>query len=345
MNERCVGGHAPLVVLSVLLATAPGCQAGAPSAPLASAPSVLAAPPSATPSLVEKVDSAPAPRVGEKGALSCAPEKLGCAEVLSAKEVLESGPLEYGAGGREAEEALQRLDAVLEAQPGFPPARREKARALLALGRGEEASEILLDLVVTYRDDAEIQGALGVAYLSRGQIRESLGPLRRAAELEPNEAERLVVLGTAQMLLGDLSGAESRFRGAISRDGNSARAHGDLGALLIIQGKAKQGVEHLKRADLLNPGQATFASNLAYGELLLDRIESAKKYATRAITLDPALPSAWLNFGLVYLASGDRKSAREAFERAAALDPTDPRPQNNLRDLDELDTTQDASRY
>ena len=53
--------------------------------------------------------------------------------------------------------------------------------------------------------------------------------------------------------------------------------------------------------------------------------------------LDPKLGSAWINVGTIAAKQQRYADSRRAFERAAALDPTDPRPKANLEELDALE--------
>lgn len=261
-------------------------------------------------------------------------------DLLRARRMLESGPLAFGEGGDEARKAL----LVLEEAQGkaAPPSivsrlELESARAHLALGRSDLALPSLVDLAARYDGEPEVWGALGVALLAEGKLVRSLEPLARAARLQPNEPERHLVLGTARFLSGDYAQAEGSFRRALSLDGDLARAHGDLGALLLVVGRLQEGRQHLQRASLLRPKKATYLSNLAYAELLLARPEKAIRLAERATQMEPDLASAWLNLGLAQVAEGKRGLARASFERAQSLDPTDPRPRNNLADLEELE--------
>ncbi len=265
-------------------------------------------------------------------------------KLVYGQALLESESMAYGAGGDAAQRALSLFRSLLADSSLTLPLRRrtslQEARALLALGRGEEALPLLRRLAEELPQEAEVQAALGIAYLSVGQVSRSLKPLERAAQLDPKSAERHLVLGTARMLVGEYGPAERSFRAVLALDANSARAYGDLGALLLLQGNAQGGRQYLQRAVLLEPKRATFAANLAYAELLNERPAEAKKEAERAIALDPSLASAWLNLGLAQVALGDRKQARVSFEKAQSLDPTDPRPKNNLQDLDEIEAEQ-----
>lgn len=276
-------------------------------------------------------------------ASSYVPEVESARLIVQGRLLLEQNSLAYGAGGTSSERALELFEQAISLTRNHPKstiqnaARLQRARALLSLGRGQNAIPDLLVLVKLQPNSAEVNAALGIAYISVGRTASSLAPLERAVELDPQEAERFIVLGTARMLLGDLKQAERSFRGALALDGSSARAHGDLGTVLLVQGQIKQGREHLKRASQLEPTRATYSSNLSYAELLSSEPEAALKWANIAIKLDATLASAWLNLGLAQVALEDRGGARLSFEKARDLDRSDPRPINNLKDLDELE--------
>ncbi len=267
--------------------------------------------------------------------------------VLEGRTLLESDSLSYGAGGEDSLLGLKKEESALtllgesRGERGgsalYHEALLQKSRALLALGEGKLALVELKTVERAEPEVAEVQGALGIAYISVGQTRNSLRHLELAVSLDTQEPQRLIVLGTAQMLLGELAQAERSFRGAIHLDGASPRAHGNLGSVLLLRGEFQAGRQHLERASRLAPGQATYLSNLSYAELLLDKPTLSLRWAKSSLKLDPRLASAWLNQGLAQVALGDRQSARASFEKAHQLDPTDPRPRNNLQDLDELE--------
>ncbi len=52
--------------------------------------------------------------------------------------------------------------------------------------------------------------------------------------------------------------------------------------------------------------------------------------------MDPKLGSAWLNLGTAEAKRGNLDKAEEAFKKAQALDPSDPRAKANLEELSEL---------
>ena len=57
----------------------------------------------------------------------------------------------------------------------------------------------------------------------------------------------------------------------------------------------------------------------------------------RALALDPELASGWINLGNARAQLGDYAGAREAYLRARALDPDDPRVEAVMEELDALE--------
>jgi Flp pilus assembly protein TadD len=241
--------------------------------------------------------------------------------------------LAYGEGGVGTQRALGQFEIALTRDPECLVAELERARMLLALGRGQEAEPPLRKLLGLAPEDAEVRGALGVALLSQGQIGPARTELEKAAKLDPGSAERQVALGAVQMLLGDTTSAEASFRAAIHIEPAHARAHADLGALCLLQGKTREGRAHLERALGLGPENPAVLTNLAYADYIEGDLESAQKRAEQALTLDPRFASAWLNLALALSAQGKLERARQAILEAKKLNPEDPRVKTALEDL------------
>ncbi len=278
--------------------------------------------------------------------------------LVIARTLLLSASLSFGQGDERSRGALDLLERM---KGGAPPGELihrlelDLTRAHLALGDAERAWPLAQRVVERHPDDAEGQASLGIALLGLGRVEQSVGPLRRAQQLQPDEPERWLVLGTAQMLLSDAPAAERSFRAALaatSRAGKSAasteevlaRCYGDLGAVLLVQGQAEQGRSYLLRALQLRPQKATFVANLAYAEYLLGNFQKAEAEARKAIAADGRLVAAWLNLGLAQAQQKKFVEARQSFTHAQSLDPSDPRPHQSLADLEEVTSREAATK-
>jgi len=86
-----------------------------------------------------------------------------------------------------------------------------------------------------------------------------------------------------------------------------------------------------------DPQRATYRSNLGYAYSLKGDLPKAIALYREALKLDDKLGSAWINLGNALAQSGQTKEAREAYLKAKALDPTDPRVKAVLQELDAIE--------
>ncbi len=256
-----------------------------------------------------------------------------------ARVAMSEVSLAYGASADDARgrEALSLLDRALALDEAYLPARFERGRVLLALGRADDALATLTRTARELPEDAEAQSALAVARLATGDTEGALSAFERAVRLEPTSAERNANLGTAYMMRGDVERAARSYETALRIEPNNARVHGDLGAAYLAIGDLKGAQKHLTRAVALEPERATFTSNLAYARLVEGKYEQALALARRATQLDPELGSAWINLATAEARRGNLRGAREALNRALVIDPTDPRALENSAELAELE--------
>jgi tetratricopeptide (TPR) repeat protein len=130
---------------------------------------------------------------------------------------------------------------------------------------------------------------LGTVYLEQGRDREALAAYRRAAELDPSLPGAWVKVGIAERRLGHLEEALAAYRRALELGGADVhRESASLGMAVVLQ-------------ELGKPGEA----------LML--LEAATTFLPESFIL-------WKTYGEGALAQGDQVLARQAYERAAALD-------------------------
>jgi tetratricopeptide (TPR) repeat protein len=101
-------------------------------------------------------------------------------------------------------------------------------------------------------------------------------------------------------------------------------AYVNLGALLIEEGRFGEAVPLYQRA-LAHPDYRGIGeNNLGVVMLSLDRLPQAVDHFRRAIAVRPRYLKAWRNLGLALERMGDAAGAREAYRRAAELEPVPP---------------------
>ena len=159
---------------------------------------------------------------------------------------------------------------------------------------------------------------------------------RTAAE---DEALRLLNLGARLLEEGKTQEAIVYLEQAHELDGESVPVLINLGAAYVVAGHHKKACPLLEAARDHEPHNATIWLNLgaAYlGNPLLASPEQQMQAIAafeRAIELNPALPNAHYNLGLIFLDRGDTDLAAAALRRAVQVNRLDRGARSWLRKL------------
>lgn len=248
-------------------------------------------------------------------------------------------PSDYGSAPKSPilAAALKELKRAVALDASYAPAHLEIGRALLVMGRAEEALEALKRAVALAPSDAEAHSALGVAHLAVGKMEDAVRELSRSAELAPGDAERQTNLGTALLAAGRAEPAIAAYERAAKLAPGDARVLNDLGTALLAANDPARAIPHLEAAVARDPQRASYRSNLGYAWHLKGDLAKATALYREAIKLDEKLASAWINLGNALAQSARYAEAREAYGKARAIDPTDPRVKAVLDELDALE--------
>ena len=160
----------------------------------------------------------------------------------------------------------------------------------------------------TEEDEALRLLNLGARLLEEGKAQEAIAYLEQAYELDSESVPVLINLGGAYIMAGHHKKACSPLEAARDREPHNAMIWLNLGA-----------------AYLGNPILATSEQQMQ----AIDAFE-------RAIELNPALPNAHYNLGLIFVDRGDDDLAAAAFRRAIQVNPLDRDARSWLRKLETL---------
>ncbi|HET7063542.1 MAG TPA: tetratricopeptide repeat protein [Rudaea sp.] len=205
----------------------------------------------------------------------------------------------------------------------------------------------------TSNTEAYNQYLLGNQLYNRNTVegyRLGVAAYEKAVALDPGYAAAYAGLAYAELYSADYAAsademAAGRQRAQVAIDKSIALAP-DLADGYAVRGWLRSrvtwdwsgGQADFEKALALEPGNAT--AQRQYGLLLLDlgRVTEAIAAARKAIELDPLSAAAWTNLGSAYLVdpSGYRQ-AREALERALAINPESSFAKNNLVTLELLE--------
>jgi Tfp pilus assembly protein PilF len=214
---------------------------------------------------------------------------------------------------------------ALERDANYLPSIRNLGATMSRMGRFSEAASIL----GRAPGDAAALNNLGEALLGQEQSDEAAKVLRRALEIDPESPEALNNLGRALARSGDPSGAEQAWRSAIRVKPDYALAHNNLANYLNTAGRWEEARRHFEEA-LLDGSFALARYN--YGTALAERgqADSAERYLTEAVRLDPGLADAHLNLGNLYAMRGRPERAALHFRKALEAKPDFGRARLNL---------------
>jgi Flp pilus assembly protein TadD len=182
---------------------------------------------------------------------------------------------------------LRLTDGILAERPGDDAAHEQRARALLALGRPEEAERHAADAVRLDPDEVRYRELLAQALSAVGAHRDAAAEFGRLARNDPREttwtvAEAEERLGAAQPGVG-----VDAARRAVRLAPENGRAQLALAQALARTGDARGALGAAIRATELLPGDPSAREALADAHWLADHDREAwVEFATLARELD-----------------------------------------------------------
>ena len=128
----------------------------------------------------------------------------------------------------------------------------------------------------------------------------------------------LILLGAAA-----LSAAQAPSRPADSPANAAALRLNNLGVATMNQQKFEPALKYFEQAVAADASLLTARVNEAIALINLQRYEPAKQLLTDATAAEAQNARAWYNLGLLSKSTGDADQSLAAFDKAAALRPTD----------------------
>ena len=148
--------------------------------------------------------------------------------------------------------------------------------------------------------------------------------LTNLAEKNPNDAQVLYNLGSAQDALDQTSEAEASYRRAIAANGNLLEPHLALGLLLARAGKTADAHTALAAAAAVPNGDPALRARAYRALARLDQAgnpSGASDELLAALKISPETPDDILLTGELAQATGDTAAAEAAYRRLLAADP------------------------
>ena len=193
--------------------------------------------------------------------------------------------------------------------------------SLFEHGRHGEMETLARDLIMRQPQHGIAWKALCMALQFQGRNAEALAPLRRAAQLLPNDLDVCHNLGEVLLSTGRPAEAQIHLRRALVLNPRHVPSLFSLGRALADCAQPAEAEGHYRAALAYDPSIAEGHNNL--GVLLLDqqRLTEAEACFHQALSKKPAFAEAHSNLGLVLKEQGRLAEAVAAFELAITLKP------------------------
>lgn len=219
--------------------------------------------------------------------------------------------------------AAQHLAKALVQTPEAQPPLLAMARAQALQHRYGPAEIVYRRLAVLSPDLAEPYGEWGVSRAAQGQMEMAARLLERAVAVRPDWGWAWNHLGVAQRWLGRWEAAALSFARAIDLDDASAQAHANLAGVLRRLKRTVESVALARRAVTLEPADASHWLELGQAERDAGNLGGAVEAFGEASRQDAgSVEAIWLE-GECLAALGCGDAALAAYRRVLTLDPAD----------------------
>lgn len=232
-------------------------------------------------------------------------------------DALHTGGLIHLAEGRleRAEALIRQAIAQRPREPGF---HANLAVVLTRAGRwadAVEAARAALALAPTHAPSLEL---LGRALLALGRPEEAIAPLERLAGQRPRQPGPLLRLADARRMAGQGTVAAEAYRAVLAVAPETVPALIGLASIGPPAVFAPEALATLKTAATLAPEDPTVLGLLAIHLEQANRLDEAAQAADRALVLAPGQISASLAASRLAMRTGDLQRAEATLEEAMA---------------------------
>jgi tetratricopeptide (TPR) repeat protein len=233
---------------------------------------------------------------------------------------IAGGAIVMALGGRRVPAALAALGtAALVAGFAMGAARAPSLAAALAQTNFSSATRSAGEFELTSPEaGSEVQRLLsdGIDRFRRGDYEGALGAFRQVTELDPENAQGFVSVGSTYLRLNRLSEAGRAFRRALAIEPDNAQAHVGLAQVDQLAGEPDAALDELGLALEADPSNsdALYTRAIIYGQL--GDLEKELDALQQTVAVDPRNSLAQSRLGDIYLHNGRFQDAITAFKAA-----------------------------
>jgi tetratricopeptide (TPR) repeat protein len=231
---------------------------------------------------------------------------------------------------RRPADAVTQARTVLAAAPENLDAWNLLGSARLVLGEPGPAIQAFREIVELAPRDPRGPYLLGLGLAAQGKEAEAGRQFEAALALDSTFADPLIRLVEMDRVAGHLDEALSRIQEYLRHAGDSPRLENLLGVVHAARGNAEAAETAFRKAIELEPSFGDAYARLAELHRATGRLREALATANQAVLADSASLGAWMVLGYTHQQLGDLAQARQAYERALAVNPRFAPAANNL---------------
>jgi len=169
------------------------------------------------------------------------------------------------------------------------------------------------------RQASEVYKNLGSSYYRKGDATHAIAILKKAMELNPDDAQIAGKLGRAYFNHGKKEEALAVLEKAVKSSPN-IKDFICIGQICNDNDDHGKAIEALKKAAELQPDEANIHYQLGITYDKQNEYDKSIECFKKAIELNPYVPKYHFSLGFTYDTKGDHKEAIRAFKKAIALE-------------------------
>ncbi len=158
---------------------------------------------------------------------------------------------------------------------------------------------------------------LGVGYLQQGATERAKAPLQKALDIDASNADANAALAMVFQIEMEPELADKHYRRALSESDNATRILNNYGSFLYDQKRYAEAYEYFQKAaaDNMYPGRSRVFENLGLTALKLNQRDKAKQHFQKALRLDPTQASSLLEVGIMAYEDKEYVPAKDYYTR------------------------------
>lgn len=237
---------------------------------------------------------------------------------LVAREILVADALTDFDAGR-YNQALRKLEALLQEYPQDSSALQVKSMVLVSLGRYEEAIEALEKLAARQPDNIDVQFHLGTLYFNRRMWGKAVAHLEKATARPDRETKARELLWKCYQNLGQPEAAAAQLENLLKLRPQDPTLLTLMGDYLVTKHRYAQAIKRYREALEIKPRLAAAYERIATCQASLEQFDEAIETLTAAVKKIPEDPGLSLTLVQAYLQVARPADALSEIDRFEAM--------------------------